>query len=866
MKRNPAGRGVLGEAGRVVGIGHRRGQRMRFLRTFFVLVGAILVGRLSLADAASTEPAPPERLADGQVVKAVLEQQLSGEDLLRPDGWQPYEQGFQKEGEVWVCDNGDDAKARRGLSQQVVLNQKEPAPIIAVASSKAEAVRGNMEGNYAVYLDLRYQDGTPLYGQQAAFAAGSHDWQERRVLVIPEKPVQSLSMYLLFRNCRGKVYFKEPRLFVVPAKEKVCLFEGAPVRLAARPTEGFQVRDVAAGGDFVRIEQEALGLLLRYKQTPGPQGVRFFDVHLEDTTGKDRAVSLIYAIRIPRQEAGSEGGASAAAPGPKPTETASGQAEPGGLLWLIDPRREEPIQPGREYLNATRFNCGATGYLSRYPVGAVRRGTEGWAIGIDMQQPAFFRIGYHGSTEELYLAYDIGLTPEKPSAQVRFCTFTFSAGWGFRSALAKYYEIFPEAFQCRTPEQGLWMPFAKISQVQGWEDFGFKFKEGNNETAWDDAHGIITFRYTEPMTWWMPMPNEMPRTMEAALAEAKRLADKGNPHAQALFTSGFHNADGQLPARLLDTPWCNGAVWSMNSIPGIPGQHTDFNVKWNTQIRDSLYGPNRKGDLDGEYIDSSEGYVTDELNFRREHFRFAERPLGFCFHTRRPAMFRGLIVFEYVRAIAKDVHAMGKFMMANGAPSRLCWLAPMLEVMGTETDWHRQGRWHPMSDPELLYRRALCKGKPYCFLMNTNFDQFVPELVEKYMKRSLAYGMFPGFFSPDASRGHYFTRPELYNRDRALFKKYAPLCKRAAEAGWEPITLARSDNPRVYVERFGGRYLTLFNDSSHAQTVTLRLEGLRPSRPETPELVHGGKVVWKDDQTTLSLGPEDVALLDLQPE
>ncbi|HPP53205.1 MAG TPA: hypothetical protein PK777_09665, partial [Thermoguttaceae bacterium] len=185
MKRNPAGRGVLGEAGRVVGIGHRRWQRMRFLRTFFVLVGAILVGRLSLADTASTEPAPPERLADGQVVKAVLEQQLSGEDLLRPDGWQPYEQGFQKEGEVWVCDNGDDAKARRGLSQQVVLNQKEPAPIIAIASSKAEAVRGNMEGNYAVYLDLRYQDGTPLYGQQAAFAAGSHDWQERRVLVIP---------------------------------------------------------------------------------------------------------------------------------------------------------------------------------------------------------------------------------------------------------------------------------------------------------------------------------------------------------------------------------------------------------------------------------------------------------------------------------------------------------------------------------------------------------------------------------------------------------------------------------------------------------------------------------------------------------
>ena len=56
------------------------------------------------------------------------------------------------------------------------------------------------------------------------------------------------------------------------------------------------------------------------------------------------------------------------------------------------------------------------------------------------------------------------------------------------------------------------MPFAKISGVEGWEDFGFKFKEGDDETSWDDQHGMITFRYTEPLTWWMRMPNDVPRT------------------------------------------------------------------------------------------------------------------------------------------------------------------------------------------------------------------------------------------------------------------------------------------------------------------------------------------------------------------
>ena len=118
-----------------------------------------------------------------------------------------------------------------------------------------------------------------------------------------------------------------------------------------------------------------------------------------------------------------------------------------------------------------------------------------------------------------------------------------------------------------------------------------------------------------------------------------------------------------------------------------------------------------------------------------------------------------------------------------------------------------------MSDAELLYRRALCKGKPFCFLMNTRFEDFSSELVEKYMKRCLAYGMFPGFFSANASGGHYFTRPELYNRDRPLFKRYVPLCKQVAEAGWEPITLARTDDEHVYIERFGNRYYTVFNDS-----------------------------------------------------
>ena len=76
----------------------------------------------------------------------------------------------------------------------------------------------------------------------------------------------------------------------------------------------------------------------------------------------------------------------------------------------------------------------------------------------------------------------------------------------------------------------------------------------------------------------------------------------------------------------------------MNSSPGVVGEVTDFKNKWRPSIRDRLYGPKRTGDLDGEYVDSSEGYMTDELNFRRAHFATARLPLTFSRDSHRPAV------------------------------------------------------------------------------------------------------------------------------------------------------------------------------------------------------------------------------------
>ncbi|MBI5684591.1 MAG: hypothetical protein HZC54_05895 [Verrucomicrobia bacterium] len=787
--------------------------------------------------------------AEAAVVKQSLTTTSAGENLLKADAWRGWQIGFARDGDAFVCDNGADATAQRGASQSVVLNQKTAAPVVAEAWSKAENVGGSRDSDYALYLDLVYADGDQLWGQTAFFSTGTHDWEKRQVVVLPAKPIKSLSLHLLLRRHTGKAWFRGATLRQIAAPAGSMLFDGVPVTLAGKLREGFQFRDVAAGSDF-RDDAKDFGLQLTSKRER-KNSATVIEADLADTTGKDRAITLLHSSPV--------GG--------------------DGWQWLVNPRTAtNAVAPG-EYMNASRFNAGANGRLSLYPFAAIARGKEGLLVGIDAGWPAFYRCGFNAATHELFIAFDLGLAPEKASARVRLVTAKFDGRLGFRGALQRYYELFPDYFRCRTPEQGVWMPFYKISKVEGWEDFGFKFKEGNDETAWDDAHGILTFRYTEPMTWWMTMKKDTPRTVEAALAEAKRLADAGRPEAKALFTSGYHDENGSFTARLLDTPWCNGAVWSMNSMPGIKGDVTDWSLKWGAAVREKVYGPNRKGDLDGEYIDSSEGYVTDELDFRREHFAAARLPLTFSPDSRKPAIFRGCIIGEYNRQMAEDVHAMGKLMMANSTPIRLCWLAPWLDVMGTETDWNppaQRGKkrseaaahiWRPMSDADLLYRRAMCGPKPYCFLMNTHFPAWPAELTEKFMKRSLAYGMFPGFFSADASTGHYFSQPALYNRDRPLFKKYIPLCKRVAEAGWQPLTRARSNHPRVYVERFGEKLLTVFHEAPGATTqeplpVTITLEGLRAKSAR--ELLSDRTLAIRDGQIELSLVPEDVAVVQLE--
>jgi hypothetical protein len=275
--------------------------------------------------------------------------------------------------------------------------------------------------------------------------------------------------------------------------------------------------------------------------------------------------------------------------------------------------------------------------------------------------------------------------------------------------------------------------------------------------------------------------------------------------------------------------------------------------------------------LDGVYLDSLE-MSSGQLNYRREHSGTTRVPLVFD-HEGRPCQLMIFNTWSFERDIASQMHARGKLLFANDVLWQFSFPAPLLDVLGTEVNWLRHREYQPDSDAVMNFRRALCRQKPYCLLMNTDFSQFTPDRVERYFERCLFYGVWPGFFDEEvASKDPYWaSAKQWYERDRPLFKRYIPVLRRLTAAGWEQVTYARSSNPNICVERFGPDhrgdvFLTVLNDTADPQSGTLVVElkalGLK-GRVSASELVSRSVVTPAGGGWPISLQPQEAKVLCL---
>jgi hypothetical protein len=828
----------------------------------------------------------------------------------QPVPWVAWQQGFRaapgegRQGSQGIVCERREGEGEFGASQTLTLNRTNIAPFIIRGWSKAEIVSGSPDNGYSLYVDIVYADGTPLWGQTASFTCGTHDWEQRQFVLLPEEPVKSLTLHCLFRGHTGKVWFDDAAVEEVAAPAGAVLFQGVPVEgltpakpdakaaprtlstrdglkltlrdntisslqldgkeTSAASPSGFLVRDFAAGSDIYAFSGGAckeLGLNLEADLSAGRDHLAI-EGRVTDTTGRDRAVTLLFALPL----------------------------DATGWQWGEDARASRLIGGIGEFANTISLRSGANGKMSLYPLAAVWSGRAGLALALDMDHPAQYRLVYHAGTRQFFIAYDFGLTKDTAkfpgSAGFRFVLYRFDARWGFRAALEKYYDLFPRHFAKRVTREGVWMPFTDIAKVPGFEDFGFAFQEGAPNVAFDDEHDIASFVYVEPMSHWLAMPRDAPRTYQSALSVLKQdLAGARGKDAAAMaaatLTSGIENAHGRLFLYLVKAPWCDGGVFSLNPDPDIPTTpDRPFNKAMVMQqaIAAAFQKNQPKGSagvpragLDGVYLDSFE-MSSGELNYRREHFRTASVPLVFD-REGRPCQLMIFNTWAFERDIAAQMRARGKLLFANDALWQFAFPAPPLDVLGTEVNWLRDGKYQPDSDAVMNFRRALCRQKPYCLLMNTDYARFTPELVERYFQRCLFYGVWPGFFDEEAAAKdpYWASAKKWYERDRPLFRRYIPLLRRLTAAGWQPLTHAACGNAKILVERFGPEtggavFLTLLNDTADAQsgTVTADLKALGWKQAASArELVSGNAATRSGAGWRISLRPQQAAVLCL---
>jgi hypothetical protein len=660
------------------------------------------------------------------------------------------------------------------------------------------------------------------------------------------------------------------RLQLSPAGT-VAEIDGVAVGTATSAPTGLLVRDaatdqppVAAGGTFTagpnsarqdaRLEALGLDLKAEIKGTGGTIDIRGT---ITDRRGQDRAVTVYFALPL------------SAGPWQWWDSVAAARAAQG--------RTEE-------YSNLeTGLDYGTNGAHSKYPLGAVTLpGRAGLTLAVRMDEPVVHRIACNPGLGLFYIAADVALIPETAADGRALATAPFHVvlyrhdpAWGFRAALQRYYTLFPDFFTVRAPRQGGWYVWGDMAKTAGALEAGFAFHWGplnHDAVRWDNANGPLALYYIEPETYQQTMEDfdRAPRVDEV-LGRLRRLTDgdaaelaavEALPYrvyplsgkeapprerirntAQVVTRSLQLDADNQPYCTIGQFDWMQkskwGAILGCNLAPDLPAGKGAFNLA--DILEPALAGATQAGvHYDGIGLDSFCGYgQSSRANYRREHFRSSRLPLCFSAAEQvpvQPAVWGSL---EWVHDLAQAMHGRGLVLMANCSwgttPAWLTFAAPYLDVFGAE---HTQ-----FADPEFI--RAIAYRKPCTDLPYTPRPAWE-------LPWHLLHGIFPG-----------------HGNDVAAMQRLTGPLQQLAQAGWEPLTLARVEPASLRVERFGTApevFLVLHNPAQEAVAATLSIDlpALALEGAGGTSVLTGNALAITAGTMSLTLGPQATEMVRLR--
>ena len=107
-----------------------------------------------------------------------------------------------------------DAKTSSQIIQlNIPVNQTEPGAVTFAVEGRALENEGNAGCNFGAIINLHFTDGTRQNGVNFGMGGNTFDWVSRSRIYIPKKPVKSIDFIVQYHRIKGKVEFRNPKLY-----------------------------------------------------------------------------------------------------------------------------------------------------------------------------------------------------------------------------------------------------------------------------------------------------------------------------------------------------------------------------------------------------------------------------------------------------------------------------------------------------------------------------------------------------------------------------------------------------------------------------------------------------------------------------
>jgi hypothetical protein len=567
------------------------------------------------------------------------------------------------------------------------------------------------------------------------------------------------------------------------------------------------------------------GLELEATLKPDKECLRVDGV-VKDTTGQDRAVGVKFALPL----------------------------DFPGWTWYTDAEEREQIEPGRSYRHT--YNCkSGIGRCSIYPWCALTGSQAGLTLALPLSQgPRVFLLQHDQVLAETSVIFFFGLAKDagnNPSrAPFSFVIYSHDPAWGMRSAMQRYYRLFPESFVKRPTYEG-YLNYA------GMESFNPKNHQlvVDRGKGLDDAsdfgegyrfiwaiHGCYDFRqvpYDDPN---LPK-DDVVFSLLRGMIEAETAKPRYYVPSEETIKKIVFGPEGQI-SYIGDTKYwrpnegynhTDKAGWGFNfRVNEDPGVSPYVEEMSRRKAEEAAKAPDRRSWDCTFTADAIEGYManTGGINYRREHFKTTLVPLTFGYGNLQPAMPNTIWDFHQKAwwPISQE-YKIVTYGNSNGYEQ--VFTAPFVDVPMTEGSWDAK---HPGRLDR--YLRAIAYRKIWrhwhAWDDTGGYGEKEPANVRRHFPRCLSNAVYPAVTCIQSGSGDI----EPY---RALYRQYVPAIEELSVAGWDPVPHARASEG-VVVERYGAYadgelHFTLRNYGDKPVDTKLALDNAALGIPQATDLV-----------------------------